>query len=516
MKTIMNKCCYFVFLIFSAILVVFPAGALFAAPEKNESIQVRMYMFHSQKCHHCKYVIDEVLPPLYEKYPQLKIKFFETKDIENYRFFLKLEEAYDSKNNKVPAIFIDEKVLTGENEIVSGLEQAIKEVIARGGCGWPQAGKGDIEEELPAFYMSPVYIAFFDKPGCKECDRKELMLKNLKAQYPALVVRKFEVFSKENQALQEKISETLGVPINKRLIAPTIFVGDKYLISEEINDSNLRKLVGEFAREGSLVPWEVREKDARKTQAQIVERFKSFSPLVIMGAGLIDGINPCAFAVLIFFVSYLIFLGFSGRKILNVGISFIIGVYIAYFGIGLGLFKIVSSVQSVVEIVGKIIYLGMAAIAIILGIISLYDYIKIKQGKIKEVKLQLTDTTKKKIHFFITSRMKMPHYVLSSFICGVFISIKEFPCSGQIYLPVITFVSQMNVLKAKAISYLALYNFMFILPLVVVFLGVYHGVKSKQIANVFHKHLASLKLLNALLFIGLGAFLIIVSLGWLH
>ena len=76
--------------------------------------------------------------------------------------------------------------------------------------------------------------------------------------------------------------------------------------------------------------------------------------------------------------------------------------------------------------------------------------------------------------------------------------------------------SDLDVLKAKAIGYLVLYNFMFILPLVVIFLGVYFGVKSKQITNIFHKHLAGLKLLNALLFIVLGVFLIIISLGLLH
>lgn len=356
-----------------------------------------------------------------------------------------------------------------------------------------------------------MYIAFFDKPGCKECDRKELMLKNLKIKYTNVIVRKFEIDSKENQVLQEVISERLGIPLRRRLITPTIFVGDKYLISEEITDSNLEKLVREFAKEGSPIPWEVKEEDISERQNQIIKRFKTFSPLVVIGAGFIDGINPCAFAVLIFFVSYLLFLGFSGRKILSVGGGFIVGMFIAYFSIGIGLFKIVDSVQAVVEIVGKFIYLGMAGIAIMLGIISFYDYRKIRKGKIKEVKLQLTDTTKRKIHSFITARMKVPYYALSSFLCGLVISIKEFPCSGQIYLPVITFVSKVSVLRAKAIVYLALYNFMFILPLIVVFLAVYFGVKSEYIANLFRKHLAGLKLLNALLFLGIGALLIIVS-----
>jgi hypothetical protein len=42
----------------------------------------------------------------------------------------------------------------------------------------------------------------------------------------------------------------------------------------------------------------------------MVDRFKSLGLLTIVSPGLIDGINPCAFATLIFFISYLFLYNF--------------------------------------------------------------------------------------------------------------------------------------------------------------------------------------------------------------
>jgi cytochrome c biogenesis protein CcdA len=58
-----------------------------------------------------------------------------------------------------------------------------------------------------------------------------------------------------------------------------------------------------------------------------------------------------------------------------------------------------------------------------------------------------------------------------TFITGVVISIIELACTGQVYLPTILFVLGVPELRLQAGVYLVLYNLMFVLPLVVVFLG---------------------------------------------
>ena len=74
----------------------------------------------------------------------------------------------------------------------------------------------------------------------------------------------------------------------------------------------------------------------RERQERSVDRFKQFSLWGVLIAGLIDGLNPCAFATIVFLVSYLSFLGKQSKEILTYGIIFTLGVFIAYIIAGWG------------------------------------------------------------------------------------------------------------------------------------------------------------------------------------
>ena len=63
---------------------------------------------------------------------------------------------------------------------------------------------------------------------------------------------------------------------------------------------------------------------------------------VVLSAALIDGVNPCAFATIIFFLSYLHIARRSRREILQVGAAFIIGVFVTYFAMGAGLIQLME------------------------------------------------------------------------------------------------------------------------------------------------------------------------------
>ena len=55
----------------------------------------------------------------------------------------------------------------------------------------------------------------------------------------------------------------------------------------------------------------------------IIDTFSKFSPAVVAFAGLADGINPCAFTTLIFFVTFLTLYSYSRKNIFIAGASFI-------------------------------------------------------------------------------------------------------------------------------------------------------------------------------------------------
>ena len=60
-------------------------------------------------------------------------------------------------------------------------------------------------------------------------------------------------------------------------------------------------------------------------------------------AGLIDGINPCVFAGLVFLASLLVSSRIGGRKILVIGLAYCLGSFVCYFPMGLGFIGILNA-----------------------------------------------------------------------------------------------------------------------------------------------------------------------------
>jgi hypothetical protein len=121
----------------------------------------------------------------------------------------------------------------------------------------------------------------------------------------------------------------------------------------------------------------------------------------------------------------------------------------------------------------KIVYLITLVIVLVLGTYSLYDYLQLKRGKPSGMKLQLPDFLKKSIHRIIREKSRSRHYLIAAVVAGFIISLLEFTCTGQVYLPTILFVTKVPSLRGSAISYLLLYNLMFIIPLLTIFGAAY-------------------------------------------
>ncbi len=256
--------------------------------------------------------------------------------------------------------------------------------------------------------------------------------------------------------------------------------------------------------------------DVKRFAADTKKRFLSLGALTVIGAGLIDGINPCAFTVLVFFISFLSFVGYKRKELLVLGTAFITAVFVTYILLGVGLFKAIRTLEPFL-LLSDIIYLVVAYLAFILGAYSVYDwYIYKKTNDTEKIKLRLPDFIKNKIHKIIqdSSRDKnraLIDLVVAVLISGFLVSLLESVCTGQTYLPTVVYVLKDPDLRPKALVYLLLYNFMFILPLVIVFLAALVGVKSESFSKLSRKYLGLVKLLTAALFFGLGILLILIK-----
>ncbi|MBM4466350.1 MAG: hypothetical protein FJ014_12480 [Chloroflexi bacterium] len=489
------------------ILLLFLVLLLLPAVQADGPV-VRLLFFYSQDCSHCLVVMDEVLLPLQEKYgAQLGIQFIEISDPDHYEWLLDMETAYQIPPDKVsiPEVFVGDTALIGEDEIRARLDEVMASYLAAGGVDYPPR-----PDATPAPTDAPplIHLAYFYQAGCRECDRAELDLRYLQEHY-SLAIAEFDV--REHSALSEWLGEQAGVPEEKRLAAPAVFVGNDALIGQEINTRSLEALVEKYASTGASPTWG--DFDPAAAEQSIVERFQSFGVLTVVFAGLVDGLNPCAFATLIFFVSYLTLSGRKGREVLVVGASFTLGVFLAYLMVGVGFYKALDLLGDLLTTLGRWVYGLTALLCAGLAVFSFNDFLKARRGEIGDMVLNLPHGLRMRINAVIRRGRRSRVFVAGAFVTGILISFLELACTGQVYLPTIIFVMSVPAMRANAVPFLVLYCLLFIAPLVVVFVLVWYGTTgTKQLTSFLQRHAATVKLGMALLFAGLAAWLVVALL----
>jgi hypothetical protein len=174
----------------------------------------------------------------------------------------------------------------------------------------------------------------------------------------------------------------------------------------------------------------------------------------------------------------------------------------------MGFIGLIKSLESY-TILALILYPVTAIIAFVFGTYNTYDYLKAKKGKKDEMKLKLPDRIKKKIGNVIKDQSKFKYFVLVAFFTGVVVALLEFMCTGQVYLPTIIFIMGVPEYQSQAVLFLLLYNFMFILPLIIIFILVYFGMSSGKLQAILEKRRPQLKLFTAIVLYLLGILIIL-------
>jgi cytochrome c biogenesis protein CcdA len=417
-----------------------------------------------------------------------------------------------------PQLLIDRRLLVGVDEISRELPGLVEDYLAQGGVNLPtmesiSGGQATPTATVPLSATvtpapadtqaapKPIYLAYFEQAGCQNCARTTYDLRFVQSQYPQLMVESFSMEEAENKALSEWLSDKYGVPEEERLSTPMVFVGEEVLIGTEATLNNLMAAVSSYAATGAERTWD--DFDPAEAEESLVNRFQSFGVLTVLGAGLIDGLNPCAFATLVFFISYLAFTGRRGRDILFVGVAFALGVFLTYLLVGVGLLKVIQSL-SFFAALGRWVYLLTALLCVVLAMLTFRDFFKAREGQVTEMALKLPLGLRRRINKVIREGSQVRAFVAMAFVTGFVISLLEFACTGQVYLPTIIYVMSRPELAAQAFLYLVLYCLMFILPLVVVFVLSYFGTSSEQLGQFINRHTSTIKFITGLLFVGLA------------
>lgn len=211
-------------------------------------------------------------------------------------------------------------------------------------------------------------------------------------------------------------------------------------------------------------------------------------PLIAVSA-LIDSVNPCAFSVLLLTIAFLFSIGRLRSGILKVGLSYVAGLFVVYFLIGLGILQALHLFNTP-NFMAKI----GASLLIVLGAINLIN----EFFPAFPIKLRIPQGAHHTMAVLM-EKASLP----TAFLLGGLVGLCEFPCTGGPYLLVLGLLHDQATF-VKGFGYLIFYNLIFVLPLFVILLIAGSERLLTKIEEWKREKTRSMRLWGGLLMIALG------------
>jgi len=196
-----------------------------------------------------------------------------------------------------------------------------------------------------------------------------------------------------------------------------------------------------------------------------------------------DSINPCTFIIYTMLLIALSVREVSKRRLYLIGAAFIAAVYVSYYLLGVGLLYFAGYLPLWVAGVAAIVF---GAYTIATGLME---------------KSRVGDKSKNRRKIFSSDAS-----ALGAFTLGVIVSTTLLPCSAGSYLVYAIIISKAG--KALAFLLLALYNLVFVLPLVVILLAMGSVTESKRFSQAMVRHSRELSVIAGTLLIAIGVWVL--------
>ena len=352
-----------------------------------------------------------------------------------------------------------------------------------------------------------VTMLFFYETACPHCSQIETYLNRIAPDYPELEIVRHEIHEEEAQDLLDRLLVAYNVEIGA---VPMIFMGDIAAIGgtyhgledEPLSTSGRTE---EFALKRAI------EKTIAENPASPLARIEGVEggglaesltlPAVLLAAAA-DSVNPCTFAVLVLLLGTLIVAGRKG-KTLQIGIAFILTIYVAYVLMGIGIFSAIQSAG-----VQRPFMIGVSILAILVGLWNMKDYFAYG----KWFSIEVPSRWKPLLTRLTSSVVSIP----GAIVVGLLDSFLLLPCTSGPYIAILALLSK-TTSRATGMAYLLLYNVIFVLPLIGIMLAVYFGVTTTARAERWRSaRLGKLHLITGAIMVLIGvAMLVAVLMGWM-
>ena len=303
-------------------------------------------------------------------------------------------------------------------------------------------------------------LIFFTNIHCEACHNADEYLRTISRDHPGITIVPYDLFnSTENQTVFKSYKNAHNI---KFLSTPTIVIGNLTLEGNSDIEKNLGELLTlQKQHTGSSGFFSFPALSGQQDGSSDSD----IPILMIIGAGLLDGINPCAFAVLVFLLVYLMAQR-SKKAMLTAGLVYTAAVFIFYYLSGVGLFTVIQTTGAT-----TIFSIVAGCIALVAGILMIKDAIFPKDKPTLGIPASQSG---------LINRVIKIGTLPAAFVLGILVGMFELPCTGGIYLSIISMISLKSNMS-QALGYLFVYNIAFVIPLILILVLVTFGLPPERV-----------------------------------
>lgn len=310
-----------------------------------------------------------------------------------------------------------------------------------------------------------IELFYFYETGCLSCEELEEFLETRIELNYSVTIKKYEIHDPDNANLMLGLAEAYNADEIIKRGTPAIFIGDRaFQGSDQLVMSGIEEAIKELidSEVKPVVDISVQQKGQHKGEGIK----KQLTLTAVIGASAIDSINPCAFGVLTLLLSTMLAISKARnrKQVIGAGLAFTAATFICYLLMGFGLF-------SAIRFAGlqRYIYIAAGILAILVGLWNTKDYFWYERGANIEVPKSWRPYLKR----VTTGIVSVP----SAFFIGCLVSFLLLPCTSGPYVVIIGMLSD-TATKIQGVGLLIIYNFIFVLPFIVITLCVAFGLTS--------------------------------------
>ncbi len=361
---------------------------------------------------------------------------------------------------------------------------------------------------LPALFLAaagalcaaPVQVYMFYGESCAHCAQEEQWLADLVRANPDIELHSYEVYyNTQNSDLFKDFTAAYDA---EETGVPTTFVGSHMVVGfSNALAQQIRKAIEEERSSPSVDPFQ--RYHFFKSTGNVLPHDRRLAAPLLAGAlgtlaitmGLLDGLNPCAFFVLLFLLSVLVKAG-SRWKMGFIGALFVIvsgTMYFFFMAAWLNAFAVVASLRWAT--------VGAGVIALFVGAVNAKDGLISRRG----ITLGVSTANRTRLvgqMYTLVSRTSFASIAGATVVLAGMASLYQIVCTVGVPMAFVRILTTRGLASTVYYGYLGLYCLAYIVPLALVAVVSSVAFSARKMSDALGK---TLKLFSGVMMLSMGA-----------